>query len=97
VVDIAFLPAAEADYLEANAWYQERSAKASAGFQAAVEVALQAIAKTPERWTTCDERHRFYVLRRYPYSIIYRIEEAGVLVVALAHSSRSPSYWQGRE
>jgi plasmid stabilization system protein ParE len=96
VADVAFLPAAEQDYREALAWYQAGSPQAAAGLEAAMEVALQRVADTPEMWPLCDDRHRFYVLRRYPYSIIYRVEGEGVLVVAVAHSRRSPSFWQGR-
>jgi plasmid stabilization system protein ParE len=91
-----FLPAAEADYRQALAWYQARSPRAAAGFEAAVEDALRRIAGVPEQWPLCDDRHRFYVLRRYPYSIIYRIESGDILVIAVAHSSRSATYWQRR-
>jgi plasmid stabilization system protein ParE len=97
VANVAFLPAAEADYQEALAWYQARSPQAAAGFEAAVEVALRAIGHAPERWTFCDDRHRFYGLRRYPYSIIYRVEAGDILVVTIAHSRRSASYWQSRD
>jgi plasmid stabilization system protein ParE len=96
VANVVFLPAARADYRQALAWYQERSPRAAAGFEAAVEVALQRIADAPELWALCDDRHRFYILRRYPYSIVYRIEGEDVLVVAVAHSSRDESYWHGR-
>jgi plasmid stabilization system protein ParE len=96
VANVSFLPAAAADYQQALAWYQARSPQAAAGFEAAVEVALQRIADAPEQWALCDDRHRFYTLRRYPYSIIYRVESGDVIVVAVAHSSRSPTYWHGR-
>lgn len=96
MVKIVFLPGADADYRQASAWYQERSAQAAAGFEAAVEVALRAIGEAPERWPLSDDRHRFYSLRRYPYSIFYRVEAQRVLVVALAHTSRADSYWRGR-
>ena len=90
------MPAAEADYQEALAWYQTRSPQAAAGFEAAVEVALQRIADSPEGWPLCDQRHRFYVFRRYPYSLIFRVEAAEVLIVAVAHSSRDQSFWHWR-
>ena len=96
MADVPFLPAARGDYRESLAWYRERSARAAAGFEAAVEVALRRIAETPEAWPLCDERHRFYILRRYPFSIVYRIESFGVLIVAVAYSSRSATYWRGR-
>jgi plasmid stabilization system protein ParE len=96
VADVLFLPEANDDYQAAVAWYRGRSAQATAGFEAAVEVSLRAISDSPERWTALDRRHRFYALRRYPYSVIYRVEAMGVLVVAVAHSSRSASYWRDR-
>ncbi|HTU17045.1 MAG TPA: type II toxin-antitoxin system RelE/ParE family toxin [Gemmataceae bacterium] len=92
MANVSFLPAAEQDYQEALAWYQARSAQAAAGFEAAMGVALQRIAEFPEMSPLCDNRHRFYVLRRYPYSIIYRLESDNVLVVAVAHARRSPAY-----
>jgi hypothetical protein len=57
---------------------------------------LRRIAAAPEQWALCDDRHRFYILRRYPFSIIYRIEQPGILIVAVAHSSRSETYWLDR-
>ena len=96
MADVSLLPAAEADYEKALEWYLERSPQAAAGFEAAVEVALRAVGASPERWTNCDDQHRFYVLKRYPYSIIYRVEADGVLVVAFAHSSQSAARWRDR-
>ncbi|MBY0228599.1 MAG: type II toxin-antitoxin system RelE/ParE family toxin [Gemmataceae bacterium] len=44
-----------------------------------------------------DAGCREAILIRHPYSVIYRVEEDGiVLVVAVAHSSREPGYWQRR-
>jgi plasmid stabilization system protein ParE len=74
VAEINFLPAADADYRQGLAWYQGRSGQAAAGFEAAVEIALRAISEAPERWTSCDDRHRFYTLRHYPYCIFYGLD-----------------------
>lgn len=35
-------------------------------------------------------------MERYPYGIIYRVDGAEILIVALAHTSRQPEYWRGR-
>ncbi len=96
VTEVSFLPAAEADYRDAFVWYQDRSPQAADGFEAAIEVALRAIGDAPERWPLCDDRHRFYGLRRYPFSIVFRVEDDAVLVVAVAHSRREANYWQDR-
>ena len=96
MANVTFLPAAYSDYQQALAWYQARSLQAAANFETAVEVALRRIGAAPEQWARCDDRHRFYILRRYPYSIIYRVQADDVLVVAVAHARRSISYWLGR-
>lgn len=36
------------------------------------------------------------VLRRFPYSILYTLEADGVLIIAVAHQSRRPGYWNRR-
>ena len=87
---------AEAEYEAALAWYWARSAKAAQGFEAAFERALELIAANPDLYPRCDDRHRFCVLRRYPYSLIYRVDENQVRVVAVAHSRRLPGYWSNR-
>ena len=96
MAEIAFLPAAEVDYQDALACYAERSPQAALAFEAAIEVALQRISESPELWTLCDDRHRFYLLRRFPYSVVYREEADRVVIVAVAHSRRSESFWQDR-
>ncbi len=54
------------------------------------------IQQFPELQPPYDERHRFAVLRRYPYSVVYRLEGERIRVIAFAHSRRSAGYWQGR-
>jgi plasmid stabilization system protein ParE len=97
VAEVRYLPGAYDDFLEALGWYRQRSSRAAAGFQAALEVAFGRIADSPLTYALCDERHRFYILKRYPFSVVYRVETELILVVAIAHSSRAAHYWQGRD
>jgi plasmid stabilization system protein ParE len=47
--------------------------EAAERFEAEFARALEAIGANPERYSTCgDERHRFYLLKRYPFQLIYR-------------------------
>jgi len=36
------------------------------------------------------------ILKRFPYDIIALNREDGILIIAFAHHSRKPGYWQGR-
>lgn len=96
MVSVFFHPEAQAEYDAALAWYQARSASAAARFEAEVDRMLGLIAASPEMFPRYDDEHRFAVLRRYPYSVVYQVQPGQVIVVAVAHSSRSAGYWQGR-
>lgn len=88
---------AERDYVESLVWYAERSRFAAEGFEAEVEWAFERIAENPERYPFCDDRHRFLLLRKHPFQIVYRAaEENQWLVIAIAHTSRRPAYWSNR-
>jgi plasmid stabilization system protein ParE len=96
VANILFHPEAETDYQAALAWYQSRSARAAARFEAEMERILGLIDSNPDLFPKYDDDHRFAVLQRYPYSVVYRVLQGTVYVIAVAHSSRSAGYWQGR-
>jgi plasmid stabilization system protein ParE len=96
VVEIFFHPEARAEYLAAEAWYRERSLRAAARFEAEVEHLLGLIRTNPEMFPPYDEDNRFAVLDRYPYTLIYQGLPGVIQIVAVAHSSRSAGYWQGR-
>lgn len=88
---------AEQDFVESLCWYAERSQRAAAAFEAEFASALEAIATDARRHPLCDEQHRYYLMKRYPFQVIYRtMPEDSVLIVAVAHASRSPGYWSGR-
>lgn len=89
--------AAEEEYTDSLRWYAERSTRVAERFEAEFEKALEAIAEYPERYSLCDNRHRFFLLKRYPFQIIYRkTSEDRWLVVAVTHTSRRPGYWRNR-
>jgi plasmid stabilization system protein ParE len=97
VPSIEFFPDAEDEYREAYEWYAERSKRAAERFESAIDRALQLIEEAPDRWPMCDERHRFVIVKKYPYHVVYRCERDRVLVVAVAHGKRKPGYWRKRD
>ena len=65
-------------------------------FRAELNEAFDLLGTTPQAWPTVTARHRFILLRRFSYKILYRIAQHHVVVVAVAHTSRRPQYWRGR-
>ena len=93
---LRIISAAEWEYTEALCWYAERSQRAAERFDAEFDKALEMIGADPRRFPLCDDRHRFYLLDRYPYQVIYREEADETVVIAVAHAKRRPRYWAGR-
>jgi plasmid stabilization system protein ParE len=96
VVDVLFHPEAGAEYDVAVSWYRLRSARAATRFEAEVERVPNLISTNPETYPKYDDEHRYAVLRHFPFSVVYHIQPGKAYVVGVAHSSRSPGYWQGR-
>lgn len=96
MAEVRLASGAEADYTQALCWYAERSHRAAERFEAEFDQALLAIGTDPERFPRCDERHRYVLLRRFPYQVIYRGVGDRIVVVAVAHAKREPGYWHGR-
>ena len=91
-----FHPKAAAEFTSPIAWYKQRSHRAADRFEDEVEQALQRIGDNPQLYPRYDEVHRFAVVKRFPYSVVYRMLGDQQYVVAAAHSSRAPGYWRGR-
>lgn len=36
-------------------------------------------------------------IARFPYIVVYEVREEETLIVAFAHTSREPGYWENRE
>lgn len=96
VRELEYLDEALAETESAARWYAERSPAAGIGFDAEVEAAESAIAEHPEAWPLFDHETRRYLLRRYPFSIVYRIGVDRIVIVAVAHARRRPGYWKHR-
>jgi toxin ParE1/3/4 len=63
---------------------------------AEMERALSFISEKPESWPAFEAGTRRFLLRRFPYSIVYRLCGEEIQVVAIAHTKRRPRYWRDR-
>ncbi|MBI2089561.1 MAG: type II toxin-antitoxin system RelE/ParE family toxin [Deltaproteobacteria bacterium] len=90
-------PDAISEARAAYLWYAERNPTAGGGFMAALDQAVSQILESPDRWTRHLHGTRKYLLRRFPYSVIYRVTANAVQIVAVAHGRRRPGYWKRRQ
>ena len=91
-----FRPAAAADVEDAYRWYEDQRAGLGEEFLAAVSNVIESLVAYPERFPTIYRQTHRANLRRFPYSVFYRIIDDQVIVVACMHGRRDPRRWQTR-
>jgi plasmid stabilization system protein ParE len=94
---LRFHPQAEQEYFRALAWYRKRSLIAAINFESAFEQAVGKISASPRRWPLYVADFRKYILRQFPFSIVYQEFLSEIVVFAVAHGRRKPGYWRDRE
>lgn len=94
---VRFHPEARADLREGKAFYKKRSPLAAVAFAQQIDTALTRIAEAPQRYPEGEHGTREHVLpSRFPYTIVYRVQQSVIVVVAVAHQSREPGFWHHR-
>jgi plasmid stabilization system protein ParE len=93
-VEVHPLAADEAE--AAEQWYRERNEVAAARFRRELDSAVEKIAERPEAGAPYLENSRRFLLRRFPFFIVYRFRPERIDVIAVAHARRRPGYWRGR-
>jgi plasmid stabilization system protein ParE len=60
----------------------------------AVEEAADLIAERPLQFPVVHRGRRRAGVRRFPYGIIFEVQERRILVIACFHGKRNPKRWQ---
>jgi toxin ParE1/3/4 len=92
-----FHPAALIEYSEAVQYYAQNRTALAQAFIDAVENTIYRIRESPTTWQIIDEDVRRCMTRKFPYGILYTVEENEILILAIMHCSRKPNYWKSRK
>jgi plasmid stabilization system protein ParE len=95
-MNILLLEAAQQELDEANEWYANQAPGLGDALLVETLKTFKLITQFPQAWHPLSAQTRRCRLNRFPYSVIYSVEGGEVLVIALAHQHRKPSYWQDR-
>lgn len=93
---VEFHEEAAREFLAAIDWYVLRSQAVASRFVVQVTNAVQLIAESPQRWPIYFHDTRKFVVRRFPFLVIYRERADIIQVLAVAHAHRRPGYWKTR-
>ena len=91
-------PEADTELTEAASFCaQQFSASVAENFLATFEKKVRLIAEFPGVGTATSKGRRLFPIGRYPYSVLYRVEDGVIRISAIAHHSRQPGYWRKRK
>ena len=93
---IIFLPPADSELEEAIIYYNEQLQGLGDQFYDEFLVALEFIKKYPQAWQKVGEYTRRYILKRFPYMVLYVPEKDRIVITVIAHQHRHPDYYLNR-
>jgi toxin ParE1/3/4 len=91
-----FHPEALTEYAEAVQYYAGKRVEVAQAFINSVEDAVYRIRESPERYVAIEEDVRRCMTRKFPYGVLYTIEQDHILILAVMYCSREPGYWKNR-
>ena len=82
-------------------FYEDRREGLGQYFYDRVSDTVMAIGRDPLRFPVYEGKSSTRIFRRapaerFPYIVVYQVRDDQTLVVAVAHSSREPGYWEDR-
>jgi plasmid stabilization system protein ParE len=91
-----FLPPAQAELLDGVSYYSGIRAGLGLRFEQAVADAVRGAVAHPERGAPRSKNTRRWLVKGFPFGVIYRANETEVVIVAVAHQRKQPEYWVQR-
>ncbi len=91
-----FHPEAESEFIAAINYYEDCEPGLGYDFSVEVHFTLENILSFPKAWPVLEDNIRRCQTRRFPYGIIYVINEDVLFVIAVMHLHRDPEYWKDR-
>jgi toxin ParE1/3/4 len=77
-------------------WYGEQNISAAEAFLKELDGAVEKIAEAPEMYPPYIGGPQRFLMRRFPFGVIYRERAGAIEIIAIAHQRRKPGYWKGR-
>ena len=95
-MNFSFDPEAEKEFQHAVDYYNK--CQKDLGFEFATEVykSIDHILAFPEAWSKLSKNTRRCITDRFPYGIIYLIDEDEIVVIAIMQLQKRPNYWGDR-
>jgi plasmid stabilization system protein ParE len=96
VFRVVFTQAARLELIDAQDWYESEAAGLGRRFREAIDTLAKRMTTNPRQFPVVFKNVRRALLRQFPYSLFFIVEDDTLLVIACFHASRDPAQWQRR-
>ncbi len=93
---IFFIDEASDEFRDAVEYYNEQRQGLGFEFANEVKATLSRIGIYPVTWPELESGIRKCIIKRFPYALIYTIEDDLIIILAIMHMKRKPDYWKNR-
>ncbi len=100
-LDVRYHPEALAELRAEVGWYEDRGTGLGDRIEAAVDEVVGTVLEWPKSGATWPGWDGIPMVRSrrvagFPYRLVYLVQPAELVVLALAHDKRLPGYWRDR-
>jgi toxin ParE1/3/4 len=93
---VRFHPDAEAEMIEAAAYYEAQQPDLGRRFLVAVQDAANRIAVNPRLYPVVELDVRRCLTKTFPFGLLFRERSEAFVIMAVMHLHRDPDYWRNR-
>ncbi len=94
---IVFSKYAKLELEDATHFYELEFEGLGRRFKEEIKKAAIRVSEYPKAWSIERGEVRKCLLHKFPYKLLYSIEEDHIFIIAVAHLHRKPDYWIDRE
>ena len=89
-------PVAQTELTYAAAFYDRERPGLGDRFVEEFERVVALLNDNPELGIAIGDNRRSIVFDRFPFRLIYSLEDSVIRIIAICHQKRRPDYWRGR-
>lgn len=93
---LRFHDEALAELMDQAVYYESKYAGLGEKFASEVQAATEIARDFPEMGAPFKQNCRRVFPRKFPFSIVYRVQGEEIVVIAVAPDARKPGYWRHR-
>lgn len=91
-----FIAPARREFLKEVVYCNEQEQGLGIAFAQEVEEATARALAFPDAGSPASKSTKKVFVNRFPFSVVYRVDNEGIVIFAVAHHSRKPEYWASR-